>query len=96
MRNKGCVKPFQKGRLELDSSLISYCDTPSTARVRQLRLRVVPVKFIQVVVSACHVSPLAWHIYVDKTSFMILEKFFCPVVNKEVEQFIRAYTHCQL
>ena len=44
LRNKGCVKPFQKGRLELDNVLISYYYTPKTAIVRQLRLIMVPVK----------------------------------------------------
>ena len=32
-RNKGYVKHFQQGRLELENFLISYYDTPRTARV---------------------------------------------------------------
>ena len=48
-RNKGYVKPFQQGRLDLDKIWISYYDTPLIARVRQLRLRVVPFKFRRVV-----------------------------------------------
>ena len=39
LRNSANVKPFQHGRLEMENYLISYYDTPLTARVRQLRLR---------------------------------------------------------
>ena len=46
------VKPFHQGCLYLDNVLISYYNTPLTTRVRQLRLRVVSVKFRQVVMSA--------------------------------------------
>ena len=46
LRNNGYVKPFHKRFLDLENELISYYDTPHTARVRKLRLRVVPVKFI--------------------------------------------------
>ena len=46
LRNKGYVKPFQKGSLELDNGLISYYYTPHTASVKKLRLIVVPFKFI--------------------------------------------------
>ena len=44
--NKGYVKPFQKGRTELDNDLLFYYDTPCTYRVRKLRPRVAPIKFI--------------------------------------------------
>ena len=52
LRNKGCVKPFQQGHMELENGLISYYENPSTSSVRQIKLRVVPVKFRQVVMSA--------------------------------------------
>ena len=48
--NKGYVKPFQKGRTELDNDLLFYYDTPCTYRVRKLRPIVAPIKFIQVVI----------------------------------------------
>ena len=60
-RKKGYVKPFKQGRLELYNILISYYDTPHTSRVRQLSLRVLPIKFRQVVMSVCHIYPLSGH-----------------------------------
>ena len=93
--NKGCVKPFQKGHLELDNGLISYYDTPRIARVIQLRLRVVPVKFIQVVISECHVSPLSGHIHDHRTLLMVLARFWWTMVNKEMVQFIITCANCQ-
>ena len=81
--------------MELDNGLISYYDNPRTARVRQLILRVVPVNFILVMMLACHASPLAGHSHEQRTLCRILSRFLGPMVNKEVVQFIRAYTHCQ-
>ena len=60
------------------------------AKVRQLRLIVVPFKFRQVVMSTCHVSTLAGHSHEQKTLFRILALFWWPMVNREVAQFIRA------
>ena len=50
--NKGYVKSFQEGELELDNGLIFHYDIPSTSRVSKLRLRVLHVKFILVVISS--------------------------------------------
>ena len=80
----------------MDNLFISYYGTPRTSRVKQLRLIVFPVKFIQVVISACHVSPLSGHIHEQRTLFRILAMFWWPMVNKEVAQFIRACAHFQL
>ena len=63
LKNKGYVKPFKQGLLDLDNGLISYYDTPCTVRVRQLRPRLVPIKFKQVLISEFHVSLLAGHIH---------------------------------
>ena len=76
--------------------MISYYYTPRTARVRQLRLRVVPVKFRRVVMSACHIYPLAGHSHEQRTLFRILERFWWPMVNKEVGKFIRECANFQL
>ena len=96
LRNKGYVKYFQQGLLYLDNGLISYYETLNTARVKQLRLRVVSVKFRRVVISVCHVSPLEVHIHYQITLFRILARFWWPMINKDVAQFIRACVHCQL
>ena len=95
MINKGYVKLFKQERLELENGLISYYDTPHAAMVRQLRLRVSPVKFRRVVMSACHISPLAGHIHEQRTLFRIMAQFGWTMVNKEVSQFIIACAHCQ-
>ena len=76
--------------------MISYYDTLCTSMVRQLRLRVVPVKFRLVVVSECRISPLAGHIHEQIALFRILAHFWWLMVNKEVAQFIRACTYFQL
>ena len=72
------------------------CLTLADCGVRQIRLRVVPVKFRLVVMSACHVYLLLGHIHEHKTLFRIMAQFWWPMVNKEVDQFIRACAHCQL
>ena len=59
LSNKGYIKPFQKVYLYMGNVLIYYYDTPRTARVSQIRLKVVPVKFILVVMSAFQVFLLA-------------------------------------
>ena len=92
----GYFKPFQQRRMELVNGLISYYDTLCISRVRQLRLRVVPVKFRQAVISSCHVSPLAGHSNEKRTLFSILARFWWQMVNNEVFQFIRVCAHCQL
>ena len=96
LRKNGCVKPFQKGHLELGNGSISYYDTLLADRVRKLRLRVVPVKFRQVVMSECHVSPLSGNSYDQETLFIVLARFWWPMENNEVSQLIRACAHCQL
>ena len=80
----------------MDNGLISYYDTPCTSSVRQLRLRVVPVKFIQVMMLACQVYPLSGHIHDQRTLFIILACFWWPMFNKDVAQLIRSFAHCQL
>ena len=69
----------------MENGLISYYETLYTARVRQLRLRVVPVKFRLLVMSSCHVSTLAGHSHAKRTLFRILARFWWPMVNKEVD-----------
>ena len=96
MINKGYVKTFKQGRLELDTGWISYYDTPCTARVKHLSLRVVPVKFRKVVISECHVSPLEGHSHDQITPLRILARFWWPIVNKKVDYFIRACAYFQL
>ena len=96
LRNKECIRKNQRGRLELYYGLILYYNTPHKVRFRQLRLRVVPVKFISVVMSTYHVSPLSGHIHGQRTLLRILARFWWPMVNKEIDQFIKAFSHCQL
>ena len=43
--NKGYVRTFNQGHIELGNGLIFYYYTSHTARVTQLRLRVAPAKF---------------------------------------------------
>ena len=56
----------------------------------------VPVKFSQVVMSACHISPLSGNSHEHRTLLRILAHFWGAIVNKEVAQFIRACKHCEL
>ena len=63
---------------------------------RKLRMRVVPINFRKVVMSACHVYPLSEHIHEQRILFMILAWFWWPIFNKEVAQFIRASAYVQL
>ena len=90
LSNKGYAKTFHQGCLNLDDGLILYYDTPCTARVRKLRLIVVPIKFIQVVTSSYHVYPLVGQIHDQRTLFRILEQFLWPMFNRELAQFIRS------
>ena len=80
----------------MDNGLISYYDTPCKSRVRELRLIVLPFKFWQVVMYTYHISLLAGHSHEQITISRILARFWLSMVNTEVAQFIRAYTHCQL
>ena len=64
--------------------------------VRQQSLMVVPVKFRQVVMLALHVYPLEGHIHEQRNLFRILARFCWPMVNNEVDQFIRVCAHFQL
>ena len=82
--------------MELDNFLISYYNTPRTSRVRQLRLTMVTIKFIRVVMSACHVYPLSGHRHEQRTLLRVLSRFLWPMFNKELAHFIRACAHCQL
>ena len=72
----------------MDKNLVLYYDTLCKARVKQLRLRVVPIRLRQVLMSACHISPLSGYIHEQRTSFMILVRFWWPMVNEEVAKFI--------
>ena len=72
LRNKGYIKPFQQESMEFNNGFILYYDNPRTVGLSQLRLRVVPFKFIRVVMSECHVYPLAGHSHDQKIIFMIL------------------------
>ena len=94
--NTGYVKPFQHGRLDMENGLITYHETQHTDRVSKPRLKVVPVKFRQVVIPECHVYPLSGHSHDQRTLFRILARFLCLMVNNEEDQFIRACTNYQL
>ena len=87
------VKTFHQGHLEFHNWLIFYYDTPHTARVRQLRMRVVPVIFRPVLMSVCHVSLLSGYSHDHRTLFRILESFWLPMFTKWVSQFIRSFAH---
>ena len=65
----------------MENGFISYYDTPPKARVRQLRLIVVPFKLRKVVMSAWHVSPLSGHRHAHRTLYRKLEWFWWPMVN---------------
>ena len=56
--NNEYAKPFQKVRLNFDNWLILYYYTPIKASVTQIRLRVVPINFRLVLMSAYHIYPL--------------------------------------
>ena len=96
LREKWYTKPFAQGSLELIDGVLFYYDVPKTARVRQLRLRVVPIKLRRLVLSACHVSPLAGHSHEQRTLFRILARYWWPGVTKDVTEFIRSCAHCKL
>ena len=81
----GYFKYFKQGCLDLNSGLILYQDSPFTARVRQTRTRAVPVKYIQVASSSCHISPLAEHSNRKQTLFRIMSWIWWEMVNKEVD-----------
>ena len=80
----------------MENGLISYYNTPRKYWVRQLRLIVVPIKFRRVVNKACLVSLLEGHSHEQRILSSVLARFWWPMVNTEVAQFIRAYAHCQL
>ena len=40
--------------------------------------------------SACHISPLAGHSHEQRTLFRILARFGRPMINKDVDKFIKA------
>ena len=82
--------------MDPDNGLISYYDTLCKARVRQPRMRVVPIKVRQVVMSYCHIYPLAGNSHDQRNLLRILAHFWWTMVNKEVEQFIRACANFQL
>ena len=82
--------------MELENGLISYYETPRKARVRQIMLRVVPIKFRRVVMSEYHVPPLEGQIHDQINLFSILARFWWPMVNKEAALFMRAFENCQL
>ena len=67
--------------MELEKGLISYYKPLIMSRVRQLRLRVVPVNFRIVVVSVCHVYPLLGDSHDNRSLFRILAWFWCRIVN---------------
>ena len=60
----------------MHNGLIFYYDIPSTSRVWQIMLRVVHIKFRQVVMSECHIYILAAQIHEKIALFMILEQFW--------------------
>ena len=90
------VKTFHQGHLEFHNWLIFYYDTPHIHRISQLSVRVVTIKLIQVVIWSCHVYPLAGNIPEQIAIFRILVWFLWPMVNKEVNHFIRACTFWKL
>ena len=59
----------------MDNGLILYYNTPHTDRVGKIMMKVVPVKLIGVVISACYISPLLGHIHEQITLFRILAHF---------------------
>ena len=95
LRYKGYVKPFQKVCLELHNGLIFYLKCIYTDRVRKLRLKVVHVKFRLVVMAACDLSSISGHRHEQRTLFRILALFWCPMVNNDVDKFIRSCTYFQ-
>ena len=82
LSNKRYIKPFNRGRLEMEKCLIFYYDTPRTSRVRQISLRLVPTKFRQVAISSFHVSLLSGQIHELRTLLMRMEWICGSMVNK--------------
>ena len=79
--------------MDMGNDLILYYYNLRIDRARQLSLRMVPVKFRQMVTLKCHIYLLVGDIHGQQNLFRIMEWFWWPIANNEVDQFIRAYTH---
>ena len=96
LHDKGYYEPFRQNRLEADDDLVYYYERSSAARVRQLRVKVVPPVLRRNVVAACHSSPFSGHSGITRTLYRLQTRFWWPGLVRDATVGVRGCMHCNL
>ena len=96
LSDKRYLEPFQLQQFEVENGVIYCYEQSRTARVRQLRTRVVPIGLRRVIVVACHSSPFGGHSGLNRTMFRIQARYWWPGMTKDVKTGVLSCAHCNL
>jgi hypothetical protein len=96
LNDNAYLSAIQRNQVECDVGIVYYYERSRTARLRQLRTKVVPTSLRRVVISACHSSPFAGHSGITRTLFRVQTRFWWPGVVRDVTDGVRSCAHCNL
>ena len=94
--DKSYLLPLQHRQIEVEDELVYFYEKSRAARVRQLRVRVVPISLRRVVIVACHSSPFAGHSGINRTLYRVQTRYWWPGVVRDVTEGVRGCGHCNL
>ena len=89
-------KEWEAGNFEEENGILFFQEEGRRAKVRQLRLRVVPKALRMAVFSACHSSPMAGHSGVKRTLFRLEARFWWPGRQTDVSRLVTSCGHCRM
>ena len=96
LSDKGYWEPYQLGCFEEEDGQIFCYEQSRVARLRQLRVKVVPVSLRRLVIVACHSSPFGGHSGLTRTRFRILARYWWPGITRDVREGCLGCAHCNL
>jgi hypothetical protein len=87
---------IRKNQLEEEKGIIFYFERSKASRVRQPKVRVVPLKLRRIVIAACHSSPFGGHSGITRTLYRVQTRYWWPGMFRDIHDGIRGCAHCNL
>jgi hypothetical protein len=87
---------IQKNQLEVEDGIVFYFERSKASRLRQPKVRVVPLKLRRVVIAACHSSPFGGHSGITRTLYRVQTQYWWPGMFRDIHDGIRGCAHCNL
>jgi hypothetical protein len=87
---------IHQNQIEVTEHVIYYFERSKSARVRQVKVRIVPLKLRRIVIAACHSSPFGGHSGITRTLYRVQTRYWWPGMYRDIHDGVRGCAHCNL